>query len=157
MGKQRKSMKTATGKIGKKEKAKRAEQEEKLRLDRDDLAKVPEWMQDDLLAHNEFVRVVNAASKIDLWDNLDLSILAIYCKAYSSYIKVTKLVDKNGYTGKGKDGFEKISPYVTAQNKYVEQILKCSSKLGLATTDRLKLIVPEADGKENKFAKYIVV
>ncbi len=156
MSRQRKSMKSSTGKIGKKEKAKREEQEKKIKLDREDLTKVPEWMQDDLLAHNEFVRVVNAATKIDLWDNLDLSILAIYCKAYSGYIAVTKLIDENGYTVPGKES-DKISPYVTAQNRYVEQILKCSSKLGLATTDRLKLIVPEGDTPENKFNKYIVV
>lgn len=155
MSRQRKSVKSSTGKIGKNEKAKRAEQEKKIKLDRDDL-KVPDWMQDDLLAHNEFVRVVNSANKIDLWDNLDLSILAIYCKAYSGYISVTRLIDEKGFTVQGKEG-EKISPYVTAQNRYVEQILKCSSKLGLATTDRLKLIVPEGDSKENKFNKYIVV
>ena len=55
----------------------------------------------------------------------------------------------------GFKGGKAVSPYVTAQNKYAEQILKCSSKLGLATTDRLKLVVPQADeGPENKYLKY---
>lgn len=155
MGRQRKTTSTTKKHLTKKEMSQRANQEKKIKLDRDDL-KVPEWMQDDLLAHNEFVRVVNSASQIDLWDNLDLSILAIYCKSYSGYITVTKLIDENGFTVPGKES-EKISPYVTAQSRYVEQILKCSSKLGLATTDRLKLIVPEGDTKDNKFTKYIVV
>lgn len=155
MGRQRKTTSTTKKHLTKKEIDQRANQEKKIKLERDDL-KVPDWLQDDLLAHNEFVRVVNAASKIDLWDNLDLSFIAIYCKAYSGYITVTKLIDENGYTVPGKES-EKISPYVTAQNRYVEQIFKCSSKLGLATTDRLKLIVPEGESKENKFTKYIVV
>ena len=155
MGRQRKTTSTTKKHLTKKEKDQRANQEKKVKLDRDGL-KVPDWMQNDLLARNEFIRVVDAASKIDLWDNLDLSIIAIYCKAYSSYITVTKLIDENGFVVQGKDS-EKISPYVTAQNRYVEQIFKCSAKLGLATTDRLKLIVPEGESKENKFTKYIVV
>lgn len=155
MGRQRKTTSTTKKHLTKKEKDQRANQEKKVKLDRDGL-KVPDWMQNDLLARNEFIRVVDAASKIDLWDNLDLSIIAIYCKAYSSYITVTKLIDEKGYVVQGKDS-EKISPYVTAQNRYVEQIFKCSAKLGLATTDRLKLIVPEGESKENKFTKYIVV
>lgn len=155
MGRPRKTIATSTGKVGKKNKNKRAEQEKKLKLDREGLV-IPGWLQDDLLAHNEFVRVVNEAGKIDILDNLDLSILAIYCKAYSSYIECTEHIKQKGYTGIGKDGFEKISPYVTAQNKYVEQIFKCSTKLGLATTDRLKLIVPVDDVSEvNKFLKYV--
>lgn len=156
MGRNRKTTSTTKKHLTKKEINQRENQESKIKLDREDLAKVPEWMQNDLLARNEFIRVVDAATKINLWDNLDLSILAIYCKAYSGYITVTELIDKNGYTVPGKES-EKISPYVTAQNRYVEQILKCSSKLGLATTDRLKLIVPEGENKENKFNKYIVV
>lgn len=130
-------------------------QEKRLKLDRDDLV-VPGWLQDDLLANNEFIRVVNEAACIDLLDNLDLSILAIYCKAYSSYIECTRMISENGYTGVGKDGLEKISPYVTAQIKYTETIFKCSSKLGLATTDRLKLIVPNDNESEtNKYLKYV--
>ncbi len=155
MGRQRKTTSTTKKHLTKKEKEQRANQEKKVKLDRDGL-KVPDWMQNDLLARNEFIRVVDAASKIDLWDNLDLSIIAIYCKAYSGYITVTRLIDENGFVVQGKDS-EKISPYVTAQNRYVEQIFKCSAKLGLATTDRLKLIVPEGESKENKFTKYIVV
>lgn len=155
MGRQRKTTSTTKKHLTKKEKDQRANQEKKVKLDRDGL-KVPDWMQNDLLARNEFIRVVDAASKIDLWDNLDLSIIAIYCKAYSGYITVTRLIDENGFVVQGKDS-EKISPYVTAQNRYVEQIFKCSAKLGLATTDRLKLIVPEGESKENKFTKYIVV
>lgn len=154
MGRARKTAATSTGKVGKKNKNNRAEQEKKLKLDREGLV-VPGWLQDDLMAHNEFVRVVNEAGKIDILDNLDLAILSIYCKAYSSYIEITQHIDKNGYTGIGKDGFEKISPYVTAQNKYVDQIFRCSTKLGLATTDRLKLIVPVDDVSQvNKFLKY---
>ena len=126
--------------------------EKKLKLDREYL-QVPGWLQDDLLAYEEFARVVNETAKIDLLDNLDLSTLAIYCKAYSSYIKCTDMINKTGHVINSKSG-KTISPYVTAQSKYAEQVFKCSSKLGLATTDRLKLIVPTDEKPDNKFLKY---
>lgn len=155
MARPRKTTSTTKKHLTKNEVKERLNIEKKLKLERDDL-KVPGWLQDDLIAHNEFVRVVNEAGKIDLLDNLDLSILSIYCKAYSSYVELTLHIDDHGYTGIGENGFEKISPYVTAQHKYVEQIFKCSSKLGLATTDRLKLIVPGSEEKSvNKYLKYV--
>ena len=41
---------------------------------------------------------------------------------------------------------------MNVQEKYVKQIMRCSTKLGLATTDRLKLVVPiREEPAENKF------
>lgn len=156
MGRAKKSVLVSKGKTGKKDKVIRLEQEEKLKIDRNGL-EVPGWLQDDLVANNEFVRVVNETSKIDLLDNLDLSVLAIYAKAYSSYIDLTDIIDREGYTVEtGKFGDLKISPYVTAQSRYADQIFKCSTKLGMSTTDRLKLIVPDKKGDEiNKYLKYV--
>ena len=122
MGRPRKTTNVTKKNLTKKEISIRQDQEKKIKLDRDELYELPGWLKDDLLACNEFIRVVNQAGNIDLWDNLDLSIIAIYCKAYSNYIEVTKHIDEYGYTVVGKDGFEKISPYVTAQNKFIEQI-----------------------------------
>ena len=153
MSKQKMSVATTKKHLTKQEIKDRTRIEGKLKIDREGLT-VPGWLQDDLIAHNEFVRVVNEVDKIDILDNLDLSILAMYCKAYSSYVECTEIVDRTGYTVNTKSG-KTISPYVTAQNKYAEQILKCSSKLGLSTTDRLKLVVPQTDeGPENKYLKY---
>lgn len=54
------------------------------------------------------------------------------------------------------DDYETVHPLLIVQEKYVKQIMQCSTKLGLATTDRLKLIVPtKEDPKENKFIELI--
>lgn len=151
MARARKTVATTKKHLTKNEIKTRSAEESRLKLDRDDLV-VPRWLSENLIAHNEFVRVVEEAGKIGLLDNLDLSILAIYCKAYSSYVDCTKKIEICGYIDANKGS---VSPYVNAQAKYVEQIFKCSSKLGLATTDRLKLIVPGAEEvPENKFFKY---
>ena len=52
--------------------------------------------------------------------------------------------------------YEVVHPLLTAQEKYVKQIMQCSSKLGLAVTDRLRLVVPKKEEKkENKFLQYL--
>lgn len=154
-GRQRKSAGVATGKIGKEAIQAKLKQEEKLKLPRNDLTP-PSWL--DAFAAEEFSRVVDAAGKINLLDNLDLSILAIYSNAYSRYVESTIFINETGITGgrETKYGtYEVVSPYVLAQEKFVKQIMQCSTKLGLATTDRLKLIVPcEETPATNKYLKY---
>ena len=156
-GRPRKTTAVKTGKIGKKAIANRERQEKKLKLARDALAP-PNWLDEEAAA--EFSRVVEEAGKIDILDNLDLAVLAIYANAYTMYVQTAKKIAKFGLTGKRETlygTYEVISPYVVAQDKYVKQIMLCSSKLGLATTDRLKLIVPSAgeDKPENKFLRFI--
>ncbi|MGL4731265.1 MAG: phage terminase small subunit P27 family [Clostridium sp.] len=156
MGRQRKTVSTTKKHLTKKEKENRSQQEKKIKLDRDGLV-VPETLKDNKVASEEFIRVVNEAEKIGLWDNLDLPTIVIYCDAWSHYYNIENEMRTNmQYTVQGKDS-EKVNPLINAQDKYITRIMRCSSKLGLATTDRLKLIVPEPETKENKFMKYIKV
>lgn len=153
-GRPRKSVDASVAKRGKKEKINRKIQEEKLKIDRDQLI-APTFL--DEIAKEEFYRVVDETAKIDVLDNLDLSILAMYCNAYSQYIEVNEQIRNTmpalRYNDKGRS-----SPLINIQDKLAKQILSYSSKLGLATTDRLKLMVPNelAENKENKFLKYVV-
>lgn len=153
-GRPRKIVDISTGKISKQEKLNRKIQEEKIKLDRTQLEKeVPHWL--DETAAEEFKRVVAEAKKINLYDNLDLTILAIYADNYSRYITATKAIREYGLTATSRGAFT-VSPYVEVADKATTQILKCSTKLGLAVTDRLKLIVPTREEKpENKFIGYL--
>lgn len=152
MGRQKKVAAATKKHLSKRDKELREKQEKAIKVDRN--LEVPEAIQDDPIAVEEFMRIRDAAEKIDLWDDLDLSVLTIYCKSYSSYLEVTKAIEFNGYVVEGKHG-ERISPWVTAQSRYIDTIFRCSAKLGLSTTDRLKIVVPEAEPEENKFIKYI--
>lgn len=152
MGRQKKVAAATKKHLSKRDKELREKQEKAIKVDRN--LEVPEAIQDDPIAVEEFIRIRDAAEKIDLWDDLDLSVLTIYCKSYSSYLEVTKAIEFNGYVVEGKHG-ERISPWVTAQSRYIDTIFRCSAKLGLSTTDRLKIVVPEAESEENKFIKYI--
>lgn len=149
-GRPRKIIDISTGKISNKEKLNRSIQEEKIKLDRKELeVGAPKWLND--MAKEEYNRVVAEAKKINLYDNLDLPILAIYADCYARYVEVSQALQKFGsvQTVKGKTF---MSPYVAIADKLTTQILKCSTKLGLAVTDRLKLIVPTREEKSvNKF------
>lgn len=153
-GRPRKVVNISTGKIGKQKIKNRQEQETKLKLGRKQLETgAPEWL--DEKAAEEYIRVVKEASEINLLDNLDLSTLAIYADNYSRYIKCAKEMSAKGITIENADRILP-SPYVMIADKAATQIQKCSAKLGLATTDRLKLIVPTKEPeKPNKFAGFL--
>ena len=141
MARPRKVVDISTGKIGKEKIKNRQEQEENIKLQRDNLERgAPKWL--DEIAAAEYNRVVAEAGKIDLFDNLDLSMLAVYADSYSRYRKSAEKIREIGMTIETEKGGEIISPYVVIADKAATQIQKCSAKLGLATTDRLKLIVP---------------
>lgn len=153
MARPRKTTATSTGKIGKEKIKERQEQENKIKLDNKNL-KAPAYLSET--AKIEFTRVVEEASKIDTLDNLDLSILAIYSSAYAQYLEITEEIQNMGQGFRYVTADNKISPLINAQDKIIKQIMTCSSKLGLATTDRLKLIVPKKEESDtNKYLRYL--
>lgn len=141
----------STGKIGKQARLNRKIQEEKIKLDRSALESgAPSWLNP--LAAEEYTRVVTEAKKINLFDNLDLSVLAIYADSYSRYVDAAQKIQELGMTISNETGKVFLSPYIIIADKAASQILKCSTKLGLSVTDRLKLIVPTKEEKSvNKF------
>ena len=151
-GRNRKIIELATGKISKQEKLNRAVQEEKIKLDRKALELgAPDWLND--MAKEEYNRVVTEAKKINLYDNLDLPILAIYADCYARYVETSQALQKFGSVQKVRNRTF-TSPYIAIADKLATQILKCSTKLGLAVSDRLRLIVPTREEKSvNKFLK----
>ena len=155
-GRPRKVIDISTRKVAKAERKERAAQEKKIKLERDQL-RAPAWL--DSKAKKEFKRVVTEAASIDLWDNLDLGILAIYANAYSRFTEAAQYIEEHGDIGERQSAYgayETVSPYTAVVEKYSKIILQCSTKLGLATTDRLKLIVPVKQEKEvNKYLKYM--
>lgn len=151
-GRPRKVVDIQSSKMGKKEKINRKIQEEKIKIDRAGL-EPPSFLP--AKGKKEFKRIVEEAGKIDLLDNLDLSILTIYCNSYCNYIEISQQMKKQEphmrFASAGR-----INPLINAQEKYAKQIMQCSAKLGLATTDRLKLIVPTENEKEsNPYLKFL--
>jgi P27 family predicted phage terminase small subunit len=153
-GRPRKVVALSTGKIGKAEKLKRQAQESAVKIDRDDLERgAPDWLTDT--AKEEYLRVVREAAKVPFLDNLDKHIVAMYADAVDKYISAAEKLHKFGDVIKTDAGLT-VSPYLAVLKKAEDTIFKCSSRLGLATTDRLRLIVPKVEEKsENKYLKFL--
>ncbi|MGP1569101.1 MAG: P27 family phage terminase small subunit [Peptoanaerobacter stomatis] len=89
---------------------------------------------------------------------MDLAFLAIYAYAYSSYIEISQKINSSYITtkkvkkGKTQTTVDIINPLIIAQEKYTKQIMQCSTKLGLATTDRLTV---KEEKEANKFIKFL--
>ena len=124
-----------------------------MKIDRDALeAGAPEWL--DEVAAAEYMRVVREAAKLPLFDNLDLSVLAIYAANYSQFINANLNLQKYGLVVKANN-IPMPSPYVNVADKAAAKALQCSSKLGLAVTDRLKLIVPTKEAATSPVDKWL--
>lgn len=109
-------------------------------------------------AKKEFNRIVSAYEKLGTLDELDLSVLAVYADAWANYERLAKIISETGpviikrrVTGR-TEVFS--NPAVSAQAEYVHRIMQCSLKLGMATTDRLRLSVPKVEEEEDGFSEF---
>ncbi|WIF94308.1 phage terminase small subunit P27 family [Caminicella sporogenes] len=109
------------------------------------------------MAEQEFNRVVEELKELGIVSNLDTTILAIYADAYANYVKITEQLKNEPLTIEytNKAGATNIieNPLVKTQMKYIDVIMKCSTKLGLSVSDRLKLVVPKQEEKVDEFAE----
>ena len=154
MGRAPKIVELQTRKIGKQEKLNRKRQQEELKGDRDALQEIPAWLDETAAA--EYQRVIDEAAKIPIFDNLDRTVLAVYAAAYSQFVEATQHLTDEGATVMTRLGGSAASPWVTVADKAASTIMKCSTRLGLSTVDRLKLIVPTKEKAEpNKFLSLI--
>jgi len=153
-GRPRKVVDVSTGKIGKQARLNRRIQEEEIKVSRNALEDgAPIWLSETAAA--EYNRVVAEAKTIGLFDNLDLAILAIYADYFSLYVEASKKARECGMVIEVGDK-EIPTAFIAIMDKAATQILKCSTKLGLAVTDRLKLIVPtKEEKKKNKFVEFL--
>lgn len=117
---------------------------------------VPNFLSDE--AKQEFVRVVEAYESVGSLDSLDLSVLAVYADAWDNYEKLSKIIAETGPVLVKRRVTGKIeiqnNPAVAVQSEYVKRIMQCSMKLGMATTDRLRLIVPTVETEEDDFSEF---
>lgn len=112
----------------------------------------------DAEARKEFTRVVDAYKEIGTIDALDLTVLAVYAEAWSEYTKLAGIIAKYGsvITKRRVTGKVDIqpNPALAAQTEMVKRIMQCSLKLGMATTDRMRLVIPNATEEWSEFDEY---
>lgn len=155
VGRPKKPVALQQGQLSNEDKRMRLEQEAKFLQGETNQLKPPKWLDD--IAKKEFKRITKILIEMEVVQNLDLSVLAIYCDAFSNYVKLTEEISTRGAveTYINKFGAENkiVSSYVQAQHKYIDVIFKCASRLGLSVSDRLKLVVPTEDDSNDPVAQ----
>lgn len=155
MAKGRKVVSMMKKHLTKAEIASRQVQEERYKAGREQLMAPPAWLSP--VAVREFNRIVAIANDVDFLDNLDVSILAVYCSSYAQVIDAEEHIQNEGAVVINSLDRPVVNPYVGVRDKAEQKMIQCSAKLGLATIDRLKLMAPEKaeKKKENKFAEFL--
>lgn len=131
--------------------------EEKLKPNTDSI-RAPSWLDEKAL--EEWERIAGELEELELLTNVDLSILAIYCDAYSKYLLATETIESQGmfmeYTNKGGATNVIEHPSVKAQIKYSDLMRKIGIEFGLTPASRAKIAIRQpGDEPTNKFLKYI--
>lgn len=129
----------------------RQEQEAQLQPATDNI-KCPSWL--DKEAKKEWKRIVSDLIELGIMTNIDTTSLALYCDAYSQYIKAAKSIQDDGltieYTNAGGSTNIVANPNIAIANKYAQQIKSFGSEFGLSPSARLKLVVPKTDDPKEK-------
>ena len=118
----------------------------------------PTWL--DTVALEEWERLSEELAELELLTNVDISLLAVYCDAYSRYLQATEALEREGmfveYTNKGGATNVVEHPSVKAQIKYSELMRKIATEFGLTPASRAKIAIRQPDNEpKNKFMKYI--
>lgn len=153
MGRSRKVVSMQKGCMTKAMKAARQDGESRIKANTDALSPPP-WLSDK--AALIFDYIVREAAPIGALDNLDLPFIAMFADNYARYAEAATYMNIHGLTTKAKNGYESPSVWNSIMNQAAANLFKCSTKLGLAATDRLKLITPVKEEKSvNKFVQFL--
>ncbi|EUJ64842.1 phage terminase small subunit P27 family [Listeria fleischmannii] len=118
---------------------KRAEQEQKMKLETDKLLP-PSWL--DKIGKEAFLFVVEELTKIELIGNADLHAIALYSDFYSQYLKYKRLVKAKGnWVG------DKPNPFISKMDNAAKQMRAFGSDIGLSPQARARLAIKLAEGE----------
>lgn len=155
MARPRKALALQTKNLTKAEIEERTYQEEHSKVNRE--FKLPTWLNKK--AREIFKETVEMLNTIDVLDDLDVSLLAIYSDAYARVQEVTQLIDKEGYTiikeTKGST-VAVANPNLKTLKEQQKTVLDTAVKLGLTSIDRTKLVkYNPKEVEKDEFADFI--
>ncbi len=106
--------------------------------------KMPSWLSTE--GKKQFKALSKELDDARIITNLDTHALALYCEAYSTWIKATKTLQKEGSVIDSKNGFPTQSPYVLVANKAFDQMKVMLAEFGMTPSSRRRVsVVPKKD------------
>lgn len=119
------------------------EERAKTFVGREQLKHPPDWLVNDI-ARAEWKRLVKELEATPIFNNLDYNNLGVYCNAVARYSEIVKQVGMKFRIGK------ELNNLVTLELKYLDEIKKYASLLGLTLDGKLKLITGDIKVEANQ-------
>ena len=133
----------------KKELHERIKKEEKMTPDNDKVV-APDWLTDEATEHFNFL--ADQLLSVDLISNLDVDLLAIYCRTWEEYIECDKIVREEGlmveYTNKAAETNKVPHPLLTKKKHLFDKMKSIAVEMGLTINSRAKLAIPRKEEKK---------
>lgn len=146
MARPRKNVAALQGHQSKEEIQRRLEQEKRITGDSDNIV-VPKFIENDPIAVEEFLRIVEELRKVNIVTNVDSTMLGIYADCYSKYYEATLSMQQEPLVFVDNNS---VNPYVKVQNNYIQTLMKISAMYGLDAASRSKIAHLQPSDKEEK-------
>lgn len=108
----------------------------------------PDWLQGE--ARNLFFRLVRDMEPTELYTNVEVQPLAVYCDAVDKHRVASEEINQDGPTIEGARGGLVQHPAVLVATKYAQVIARYGRMLGLDPLSRASLAVPREDDTQPK-------
>lgn len=138
----------ASGHTSKEFKQARAEGEQRHRVNRERLFTPPDYLTE--VSKEIYRDLVETADKVELWDDLDITQLGMLAQYVATFQYASVALTQQGFVA----GI-KVNPLLYVQSDARKAINELSAKLGLSSVDRLKLIAPIPEERQNKFLELL--
>ena len=101
------------------------------------------------LAKREWKRIVPQLNAMGLLSDLDISALAAYCVAYSTWVDALAQIKKTGALVRSPNGFPMPSPYIKISRDAQDEMMKWLKEFGMTPAARSRVAVPAAEAEDD--------
>ena len=101
----------------------------------------------DRVAQKEWRRMAKELHPLGLLTNIDLTMLAMYCSAYSDWVYAQQMIQKHGMLVM-TNNVPNQSPYMQISNKAAEKMLKYLPEFGASPSSRSRVEAKEVKPKD---------
>lgn len=114
----------------------------------------PEHLNEEAL--KEWDRITKELDKVGLISQLDRTELAMYCQAYSRWVKYEKIVAESSELYESEKGGLQLSPAMWVVNRAMEQCHKFLSEFGMTPSSRSKVSATKKKvGTHDEWDKFV--
>jgi P27 family predicted phage terminase small subunit len=106
-------------------------------------------------ARNIWNNLVKELESMGVLTAVDASVLAGYCGAYEEAMRLSRYVDRYGFTVTTPSGYLQQRPEVSIRNKAWDRVAKFGSELGIGAASRSRIEVKKPDDAVNPLQEII--